>query len=143
MGEQIKSRKRVKDYAEVFTNEREVKAMCDLIPSDVWENIESTFLEPAVGEGVFLIEILKRKFKLCKTAKDGLKALASVYGIDIQADNCDITRKNLLKLYMEHFPNATELSILMASGILANNIICGDSLKIMKEWENSNESNND
>ena len=27
---QIKSKKRVKRYAEVFTNEREVKAICDL-----------------------------------------------------------------------------------------------------------------
>ena len=51
MQKQIKSKKRVKEQAEVFTAEREVKAMCDLIPSDVWENIESTFLEPSWGTG--------------------------------------------------------------------------------------------
>ena len=58
--QQIKSRERVSKYGEVFTNEREVKAMCDLIPPDVWENIESSFLEPCCGEGVFILEILKR-----------------------------------------------------------------------------------
>ena len=41
----IKSKKRVKDFAEVYTPQFIVKDMCDLIPSDIWENIESSFLE--------------------------------------------------------------------------------------------------
>ena len=47
MSKQIKSKKRVKEFAEVFTPDFIVKDMCDLIPSEIWENIESTFLEPA------------------------------------------------------------------------------------------------
>ena len=66
MEKQIKSKRRVRDYAEVFTNEREVKAMCDLIPEDMYSDLTKTFLEPACGEGVFLIEILKRKLAHCK-----------------------------------------------------------------------------
>ena len=54
MNEQIKSKSRVKKFAEVYTNEREVKAMCDLIPKETWDNIESTFLEPAVEMATFL-----------------------------------------------------------------------------------------
>lgn len=132
---QIKSKNRVKEYAEVFTAEREVKAMCDLIPSEVWENVKSTFLEPACGTGNFLVEILSRKYSQCKTEKDGLKALASVVGIDIQQDNVEECRERLLRQYIERFPNANELSVIMASGILKNNIICGNSLEIMKKWE--------
>ena len=131
---QIKSKKRVKDFAEVYTAEREVKNMCDLIPQEVWDNIESTFLEPACGNGNFLVEILNRKYARCKSEKDGLKALASITGIDIQSDNCEECRKRLLTQYIEHFPNANELAILMASGILQNNIICGDSLEIQAKW---------
>lgn len=138
---QLKSKKRVKDFGEVFTAEREVKAMCDLIPTDVWNNIESTFLEPAVGTGNFLVEILERKYKLCKNKKDGLKALASVVGIDIQADNCEECRSRLLKQYADRFPNANELAITMAEMILKNNIVCGDSLKIMERWRVENEKN--
>lgn len=125
---QIKSKQRVKAFAEVFTAEREVKAMCDLIPSEIWQNIESKFLEPACGTGNFLIEILARKYSCCKAEKDGLKALASVFGVDIQEDNCKECRTRLLKQFIEQFPNASELTILLASGILANNIICGDFL---------------
>ena len=131
----IKSKQRVKDFAEVFTPSHIVKDMCDLIPDSVWDNIDSTFLEPACGNGNFLVEIYRRKLKLCKDEKDGLKALASMVGIDIQADNCEECRKRLMAKYLEAFPNANEVCILLAAGILQNNIICGDSLKIMKEWE--------
>lgn len=137
---QIKSKQRVKAFAEVFTAEREVKAMCDLIPSEIWERIDSTFLEPACGTGNFLIEILARKYKVCKTPKDGLKALASVVGIDIQVDNCEECRKRLLEQYIENFPTANSMAIAMAYKILQNNIICGDSLKIQEQWV-KNENN--
>ena len=43
---QVKSRQRVADHGEVFTAEREVRAMCDLVKSET-ERIESRFLEPA------------------------------------------------------------------------------------------------
>lgn len=128
MSKQIKSKARVREHAEVFTAEREVKAMCDLIPSEVWENIESKFLEPACGVGNFIVEILERKYERCQNEKDGLKALASVVGVDIQEDNCHECRTRLLRQYMARFPNASELTILLASGILVNNIICGDFL---------------
>ncbi len=135
---QIKSRKRVKEFAEVFTAPREVKAMCDLIPQGTWDNIDSTFLEPACGTGNFLVEIFERKLKLCKNEKDGLRALTSIVGIDIQADNVEESRLRLFNMYKQHFPQANNLALVMAQLILHNNIICGDSLKIMAEWEKEN-----
>ena len=60
MVKQIKSKKRVADYGEVYTKQREVNAMLDLV-SDEASCITSTFLEPACGNGNFVIEILKRR----------------------------------------------------------------------------------
>ena len=57
---QTKSKERVREHGEVFTAEREVKAMCDLV-KDETERIDSRFLEPACGDGNFLAENLKRK----------------------------------------------------------------------------------
>jgi hypothetical protein len=56
---QVKSKKRVADHGEVFTNEREVNAMLDLVKQET-ERIESTFLEPACGDGA-ISEVLKSK----------------------------------------------------------------------------------
>ena len=63
---QVKSRQRVADHGEVFTAEREVKAMCDLVKSET-ERIESRFLEPACGNGNFLAEVLRRKLAVVKS----------------------------------------------------------------------------
>ena len=41
---QVKSKQRVADHGEVFTAEREVKAMCDLVKTET-ERIDSRFLE--------------------------------------------------------------------------------------------------
>lgn len=131
---QIKSKKRVKEFAEVFTAEREVKAMCDLIPPEQW-TIDSTFLEPACGNGNFLAEIYARKLSLCKNEKDGIKALASIVGIDIQEDNVAESRVRLFKMFCDKFPSASDFALLTARAVLENNIICGNSLEIMKQWE--------
>ena len=65
MARQVKSKQRVADHGEVFTADREVQAMCDLVKQET-ERIDSRFLEPACGEGNFLAEILKRKLAIVK-----------------------------------------------------------------------------
>ena len=139
MNKQIKSKKRVKEFAEVYTNEREVKAMCDLIPKETWDNIESTFLEPACGNGNFLVEIYSRKLERCKDEQDGLKALASIVGIDIQQDNVDESRLRLRSIFLDKFPNANSFCLHMLATILCNNIFCADSLAKMQEWIDQNQ----
>ena len=57
---QVKSKQRVADHGEVFTADREVNAMLDLVKQET-ERIDSRFLEPACGDGNFLAEILRRK----------------------------------------------------------------------------------
>ena len=130
---QIKSKERVHKFAEVFTAEREVKAMCDLIPSEVWEDIDSRFLEPACGNGNFLVEIFERKLNRCESAEQGLQALRSIYGIDIQQDNVEESKQRLFDMFVKRFPKAPVITAIVAAQILENNIICGDSLELMKE----------
>ena len=134
MSSQIKSKKRVRDFAEVFTAEREVKAMCDIIPQEVWDNIESTFLEPTCGNGNFLVEIFSRKLESCKDERAGLKALASIVGLDIQEDNVIESRNRLKEMYLAKFQNANGNCLVLLATILLNNIRCFDSLEQMQKW---------
>ena len=107
MAKQVKSKKRVADHGEVFTAEREVKAMCDLV-ADECLRIDSRFLEPAVGEGVFLAEVLTRKLSVVKEKykksaydyeRNAILALTSIYGVDILADNAQVCRDKLFALW--------------------------------------------
>lgn len=136
----IKSKQRVRDFAEVYTPQFIVKDMCDLIPeSGAWDKIDSTFLEPACGNGNFLAEILKRKLELCKSEQDIIVALKSIYGIDIQADNVAESQSRLAKMAFEKFARLYPYKMIQNEfaadviTVLSRNIICGDSLKIMEE----------
>ena len=65
MARQVKSKQRVTDHGEVFTADREVNAMLDLVKQET-ERVDSRFLEPACGDGNFLAEILHRKLEAAK-----------------------------------------------------------------------------
>lgn len=130
--QQIKSRERVRDFGEVFTRAKTVVEMCDLIPAEMYEP-GRTWLEPAVGEGAFLLEVLRRKFARCRRRADYSTALRSVYGIDLQADNVETTIANLTELAKEHYkPSKDDLET------LRGHIIQGDGIKIMKLLEEHN-----
>ena len=141
MNRQIKSKKRVADFGEVYTNEREVNAMLDLVKAEA-EKITSTFLEPACGNGNFLVEILRRKLKsVARTyGHDAdefrlhmIEAVSSIYGVDIQADNVQESRKRLLDIccmeYAESYAeNLSDGTIKALECVMERNIICGNTL---------------
>ncbi|OBP43271.1 hypothetical protein AWR41_01040 [Riemerella anatipestifer] len=142
---QVKSRQRVADHGEVFTNEREVKAMLDLV-KDQCERLEATFLEPACGSGNFLIEILERKLQLLDKNKRQAEtynknliiAVSSIYGVELLEDNAQECRDRLFEKIQQTYPknlqNHSDYQEVMASVrfILQNNIICGNALDYTK-----------
>ena len=121
---QIKSKERVRARGEVFTAAREVNAMLDLV-KDETENIDSTFLEPACGDGNFLDEVLMRKLAACKkrygkSAADYEKmsflACTTLYGVDIMADNVERCRERLFETWEASFGVAHRTVAVSATG---------------------------
>ena len=134
---QIKSKERVSDFGEVYTAHRQVYDMVNLVDTEAC-SLTSTFLEPACGNGNFLIEILRRKLKVISTIKNDeqeiaiLIAVSTIYGIDIQNDNIEECRTRM-KLMIEKYAvtNHIEYSNGFVSSfqkILSKNLICGDTL---------------
>ena len=153
MKKQVKSKQRVADHGEVFTAEREVKAMCDLVKQET-ERIDSRFLEPACGDGNFLSEILSRKLAVVKKKykkspldyeKNAILALSSIYGVDILFDNVLACRKRLFsiwdKVYKSVCKNESNNDTREAARfILSRNIVCGDALSLRCVDENGNDT---
>ena len=80
----IELHKRWKDdpsKGEVFTPIELVKEMLDKIPVSVWENPTSTFLDPCMGKGTFLVEIVNRLVYIYGYSKED--AISRVYGYDV------------------------------------------------------------
>ena len=140
---QVKSKQRVADHGEVFTAEREVKAMCDLVKQET-ERIDSRFLEPACGDGNFLAEILTRKLEIVKKKyrrsaydweRNSLLALGSMYGVDILADNARACRERLYALWEKEYravckKECNDDTRASARFILERNIVCGNALTL-------------
>jgi hypothetical protein len=142
---QVVSKKRVSDHGEVYTANREVNAMLDLVKQET-ERIDSRFLEPACGTGNFLAEVLQRKLRVVKTRyrksqleyeRNSVIAVSSIYGIDILEDNVIECRKRLFDIFDQHYRNLFEKECLNAvKYILEHNIIWGDALSLKTVEEN-------
>ena len=133
---QIKSRQRVAQHGEVFTNPREVNAMLDLVRDESFR-LDSRFLEPACGDGNFLIEILRRKLSLLSSVRSqtewefkSLIAIGSCYGIELLEDNAEACRLRLFgevvgQIGKKDCTQGYEESLRY---MLRKNIVCGDAL---------------
>lgn len=138
--QQVKTKMRVTDYGEVFTSDREVNAMLDLVKQET-ERIDSRFLEPACGNGNFLAEVLKRKLAVVENRyrtsqveweRNSLIAISSIYGVDILEDNTLECQERLFDLfsksYLKVFDTKYKLELLTSvKFILSKNIIWGDA----------------
>ena len=148
MEQQIKSKQRVADHGEVMTGTREVNAMLDLVKQET-ERIESRFLEPACGDGNFLAEILRRKLAVVRRAYyprrgschdyelQAMKAVMSIYGVELLQDNVDACRARLFALFDAEYTavckkKASDDYREVVKYVLSQNILCGNALSLMK-----------
>ena len=130
MANQIKSKQRVAEHGEVFTAEREVNAMLDLVKQET-ERIDSRFLEPACGNGNFLVEILRRKLTLIHDDVERVRVVCSIYGIDILQDNVEECRERLLNIIRNFKHDKLEGDLLATIRfVLQRNIVWGDALTL-------------
>ena len=160
---QVKSKKRVTDHGEVFTNQREVNAMLDLVKHET-ERIDSRFLEPACGNGNFLAEVLRRKLAVVDSrySKSQIEwerysviAISSIYGVDILEDNAIECQERLFnifsKAYISKFGTNCKVELIKSiKYILKRNILWGNALDftnpiskkpiVFSEWTMINEN---
>ncbi len=147
MSTQINSKQRVTNYGEVYTGEREVNAMLDLVKAET-ERVDSRFLEPACGDGNFVIEILRRKLVAAKKLaipprkkkpvplafeRQSVIAISSIYGVDILFDNVCKCRDRLYELWNKEYNSickreTTEEVRAAVRFIIKKNIVCGNAL---------------
>lgn len=150
----IKSKKRVKENAEVFTPNHIVNDMLNLIPEVEYKNPLSKWFEPSCGNGNFLIEIIKRKLSYYDTNnKDSqeiycLKILSNIYAVELMQDNIDEAIERILKFLDETIfindDKRKERFLFLANSILYDNIQIGNFLKdqIFYSHYNWDENNN-
>ena len=107
---------RVKQTSEVFTRTKDVLICLDEFDESIWLDNNQKFIDPACGDGQFLVEVVIRKLERSGCTLE--QALSTTYGVDIMPDNIELCRKRLMGT------EPTEQII----KILNNNIVCADAL---------------
>lgn len=140
----MKSRHRVKAYGEVFTPRHMVDRMLDLVREELETGpdfVDKTFLEPAAGDGNFLVAILHRKLRAIETRYpfeswpyESLFAVASIYGIELLEDNHEDAKAAMLAEFAsfhtrKHTPRGPDTNLMHAAAFLIDaNVIRGNTL---------------
>jgi phospholipid N-methyltransferase len=89
-----KSKDRVKKTGEVFTTPELINEMLDQLPEEIWQP-GKTVLEPAAGDGNFVVEILKRKLAAGCTPT---QAIEDVYAVEYMKDNVEAMKHRVLEM---------------------------------------------
>ena len=140
---QIKSKQRVQKFGEVNTSKREIDNMLNLFEYES-ERIDSRILEPACGDGNFLIEVLNRKLDILvkkyknnqyEFERNSVVVIGSIYGVDILADNAQSARERLfnrfIEVYEKYFKEYSNENLIKSiKFIIDKNIIHGDALTL-------------
>ncbi len=118
--------------------------MLDLVKGET-ERIDSRFLEPACGDGNFLVRILRRKLaavelKYGRSDFDrqhfALLALMCIYGIELLTDNIADCRANLLEIFAEYLGLDPSDDLYRAAFyVLSQNLVHGDALTMRADGD--------
>lgn len=135
----VKSKQRVADHGEVFTPAWLVGAMLDLVKEET-ERIDSRFLEPACGNGNFLVPVLQKKLAAVELKFSNsdfekqhyaLLAVMCTYGIELLADNIEECRANMMSVFAEYLGLHESDDLYRAAAyVLSQNLVHGDALKM-------------
>ncbi len=147
----IKNKGRVQQHGEVFTPNWMVKKMLSEPEIQLkLQDTQATFLEPSVGEGAFLKEILHQKLGYIDDTSNksnwtekALWVLTSIYGIELLTDNLVKAKQQMMKVLIEHYQTFYQKKISSntdfyksASFIIDNNIVQGNTLTYLNDSDN-------
>ena len=80
----MKTKERIDYFGEVFTPKNLVNEIINKIPLEHWANSSYSVLDPACGNGQFIIETLNKKVAAGLTKDEALK---ETYAVDLMASN--------------------------------------------------------
>ena len=106
---------RRKETGENFTPPDLVEEILDRLPPESWSDPEKLFLDPACGDGNFLVSVKER---LLAAGHSEENALSRILGIDIMHDNVVSACK---RLGLEFDPEAT--------WAVSRTVVCADTMQ--------------
>ena len=143
MLENDKTKERVERHKitqEDFTPNEIIKLMVMDLGDEYYTDFSKTILDTSCGIGNILLYVLNKRLENTSTMIEGLKAIKTLYGVEIMADNVEECRNRLYNTLIEKYPQIKD-NKLYDNGLktlLKNRIRWYDSLKFDYKWERIN-----
>ena len=140
MLEQDKNDKRKERHhitQEDFTPEIIVELMLTKLPQDTFTNFDKKVIDNSCGIGNFLVAILDKRLSNCTTTNKAIKALSTIYGVELMVDNVAECRERLYNTITNKFPCIKEDEKLnhKVRAIIKHRIMWNNSLQFdYKDW---------
>lgn len=116
-----KNNKEGKSTNEFFSPYSIVKRMCDKVPEEDWADPSKTFLEPASGNGQFIIFILYRRIHEYNISWQ--QALETIFALELMSDNVQECCQRVHELLRNIAP---DYDFTLAEKIMDKNFVCHD-----------------
>lgn len=111
---------KISNTNEYFTPYSIVKKICNKISEDKWNDPNSEFLEPSMGNGNFIVYIIYNKIKHGSTWE---QALSHTWGVELIHDNVQETKDRIISLLTEmKIPFDKEEAL----KIMDHNLVCSN-----------------
>lgn len=128
--QKFKSKDRIKQNGEVFTPQKLVREMLSKFSKDSFTISNKTFLDPACGDGNFLVEIAKKRIR---NGIHPMMVAATTFGVELMQDNVDKCRNRLFRIYTATADGKLYSKFIKA--LLKCTIVCADTLKFYDDDE--------
>ncbi|MDE0119167.1 MAG: hypothetical protein OXM55_04070 [Bdellovibrionales bacterium] len=126
-----RSKKRIRDFGEVFTPEKYVNQMLDMLDKSIWTDTNVVFFEQTCGHGNFVEAIVERRLnaflRRAKRQKDNnphfyavANTLNNLWAIDIDSKNIEFCRNRIRSLVF-NFLWEYKKNILSSESFIKNN----------------------
>jgi hypothetical protein len=119
---EIKSKERVANNGEVYTPKELVLEMLNQVPANIWEDNTKRIIDPASGNGNFIVQIVNKKLDSGLTP---VESVATTFGIDIMQDNVDECHGRIINLLDERGESydLDEIKEILRTRIVVNNAL--------------------
>ena len=126
---------RHKKTQEDFTPQEVLEVMFNGVDESLYINFKKTFCDPCIGTGNIYLWILEKRLENCKNANDVYKAISSMYGTELMADNVRECKRNILMTLLRFSADKDwDLKDKKIVNIIDKNIVCTDTFK----WDYEN-----
>ena len=126
-----RSKIRIRDFGEVFTPQKYVHQMLDMLDKSVWADTNTVFFEPTCGHGNFVEAVVEKRLKafLKKAKRQNIKkpsfyavanTLHNLWAIDISAKNIEFCRNRVQSLIFDFLWEYEKRSVSFKSFIQKN-----------------------